>query len=44
MADLRQQVITRGRPLPQLTLDNHEFYEAARLGELRFQRCSDCRG
>src|SRR4029453_6168213 len=42
MADLREQVMTRGRPLPQLTLDNHEFYEAARKGGLRFQRCKDC--
>ena len=43
MADLRQLVIQRDLPLPQLTLDNHEFYEAARRGELRFQRCTDCR-
>jgi len=42
MADLRAQTMTRSRPLPQLTLDNHEFYEAARNGELRFQRCADC--
>jgi len=42
VADLRQQVMTRGRPLPQPTLDNHEFYAAARKGELRFQRCADC--
>ena len=42
MADLRAQVMTRGRPLPQITLDTREFYEAARRGELRFQRCSDC--
>jgi uncharacterized OB-fold protein len=42
MTDLRAEVMTRGRPLPQITLDNREFYEAARRGELRFQRCSDC--
>jgi uncharacterized protein len=42
MADLRAEVMTRGRPLPQITLDTREFYEAARRGELRFQRCSDC--
>ena len=42
MADLREQVMTRGRPLPQLTLDNQQFYAAARNGELRFQRCADC--
>jgi hypothetical protein len=29
-------------PLPQPTLDNVAFYEAARRGELRFQRCSAC--
>jgi uncharacterized OB-fold protein len=42
MADLREQAMTRSRPLPQVTPDNHEFYEAARKGELRFQRCADC--
>jgi hypothetical protein len=42
MADLRQQAMTRGRPLPQVTLDTREFYEAARRGELRFQRCLEC--
>lgn len=31
-----------GRPLPQPTRDNAAFYEAARRGELRFQRCSSC--
>jgi uncharacterized OB-fold protein len=30
-------------PLPAPTLDNAPFYEAARRGELRFQRCSSCR-
>ena len=41
MAD-REAVLTRGAPLPQPTLDNAPFYEAARRGELRFQRCADC--
>ena len=42
MSDLRESVMTRGIPLPQPTLDNVEFYEAAKRNELRFQRCSDC--
>lgn len=42
MSELRESVITRGLPLPQPGLDNAPFYEAARRGELRFQRCSDC--
>jgi hypothetical protein len=29
-------------PLPAITPDVAPFYEAARRGELRFQRCSDC--
>lgn len=29
-------------PLPALTDDVAPFYEAARRGELRLQRCSDC--
>ena len=29
-------------PLPQPTPDNAPFYEAAKRGELRFQRCSSC--
>ena len=29
-------------PLPRPTPDNLAFYEAARRGELRFQRCSTC--
>ena len=43
MSDLREAVITRGLPLPQPGIDDAPFYEAARRGELRFQRCSDCR-
>ena len=31
-----------GLPLPVPTPDNREFYEAARRGELRFQRCAAC--
>jgi len=29
-------------PLPAIGPDTAPFYEAARRGELRFQRCSDC--
>lgn len=29
-------------PLPAITPDTAPFYEAARRGELRFQRCADC--
>ncbi len=29
-------------PLPQPTLDGAPFYEAARRGEIRFQKCSSC--
>ena len=38
----REDTIRRELPLPQPTLDNHPFYEAAKRGELRFQRCSAC--
>jgi uncharacterized OB-fold protein len=38
----RDDVLTRGIPLPQPTRDNFPFYEAARRGELRFQRCTAC--
>ena len=42
-AGMRRQVdLTRGAPLPVLNQDNAPFYEAARRGELRFQKCSDC--
>ena len=30
-------------PLPAVTPDVAPFYEAARRGELRFQRCAECR-
>jgi uncharacterized OB-fold protein len=39
---LREAILTRGLPLPQPTLDSLPFYEAARRGELRFQRCAAC--
>lgn len=42
MSQLRESVITRGLPLPLPGPDTAPFYEAARRGELRFQRCSDC--
>jgi uncharacterized OB-fold protein len=29
-------------PLPAIAPDTAPFYEAARRGELRFQRCTDC--
>lgn len=29
-------------PLPAITADNAPFYEAARRGELRLQRCASC--
>ena len=38
----RESVITRDLPLPLPTLDNAEFYAAARRGELHFQRCASC--
>jgi len=38
----RNALITRDLPLPQLGRDNAPFYEAARRGELRFQKCSAC--
>jgi uncharacterized OB-fold protein len=39
---LRDAVRTQGRPLPVPTADNAPFYEAARRGELRLQRCAAC--
>jgi uncharacterized OB-fold protein len=38
----RNALITRDLPLPQPSRDNAPFYEAARRGELRFQKCSAC--
>jgi len=32
-----------GHPTPVLNPENAPFYEATRLGELRFQRCADCK-
>ena len=40
---MRDETITRGLPLPLPSVDDAEFYGAARRGELRFQRCADCR-
>lgn len=37
------RTITRSQPLPLPSVDNEEFYRAAQRGELRFQRCTDCR-
>ena len=42
MSDVRDTVLTRGVPLPLPTLDTAPFYEAARRGELRLQRCRAC--
>ena len=39
---LRDAVLGRGFPLPLPTRDNEAFYEAARRGELRVQRCRAC--
>jgi hypothetical protein len=41
---VRDAVLTRGLPLPLPTRDNAAFYEAARRGELAFQRCTRCGG
>ena len=43
MADLREQSVTRGRPLPLPSVENREFYEGAKRGELLLQRCAECR-
>jgi hypothetical protein len=42
VSGLRERVITKALPLPLPGLDNREFYQAARQGELRLQRCADC--
>jgi uncharacterized OB-fold protein len=39
---LREAILTQGQPLPLPTRDNAAFWEAARHGELRFQRCAAC--
>lgn len=38
----RDSLLQRALPRPQPTRDNAPFYEAARRGELRFQRCTPC--
>ena len=40
---MRDEVITQGLPLPLPSVDNIEFYRATQRGELRFQRCTNCR-
>lgn len=42
MSNARESILTSNVPLPQPTRDNLEFYEAARRGELVFQRCTAC--
>lgn len=42
MAGEERSFVTRDIPLPAPTPDTAPFYEAARRGELRLQRCSDC--
>jgi hypothetical protein len=39
---VRDAVLTRGLPVPLPTRDNAPFHEAARRGELVFQRCTAC--
>lgn len=39
----RERHLTRGLPRPVPDALSLPFYEAARRGELRFQRCTDCR-
>ena len=38
----RERHLTQGHPRPIPDPGSAPFYEAARRGELRFQRCSDC--
>jgi uncharacterized OB-fold protein len=38
----RRTLVTRDLPLPQPGRDNAAFYDAARRGELRFQKCAAC--
>jgi len=38
----RDDILTRGVPLPAPTADTAPFYEAALRGELRLQRCAAC--
>ena len=41
-AQPKDRFVTRGLPLPAPDVDTAPFYEAARRGELRLQRCTDC--
>jgi uncharacterized protein len=38
----RDDILTRGVPLPAPTVDTAPFYAAAHRGELRLQRCAEC--
>lgn len=38
-----RRIITQGQPRPVPSADNEAFYRATQQGELRFQRCTDCR-
>jgi len=42
MSPQRDDILTRGVPLPAPTADTAPFYEAAGRGELRLQRCAAC--
>jgi len=39
---VRDAIRTRGLPLPLPMRDNEPFHDAARRGELVFQRCAAC--
>jgi uncharacterized OB-fold protein len=39
---LREALVTRALPLPLPTADTRPFYDAARRGEFRLQRCTRC--
>jgi uncharacterized OB-fold protein len=41
-ASARERQMTQGHPRPVPDQNPAPFYEAARRGELRFQRCADC--
>jgi len=43
MSDIREQSMLRRVPLPLPSVDNREFYEGAKRGELVLQRCQACR-
>ena len=41
-ASTRERQMTHGHPRPVPDQNSAPFYEAARRGEIRFQRCADC--